>query len=413
MRLVLMGFAAVLLFGLAPASAGQVAKGSSCAVCHGEQGHELALGRHAEAGVGCVQCHGGVEGPLDVEGAHAGKIDALKSPRAIVASCGGCHSDIERMRSFGLRTDQASLYSVSHHGVKLAQDANADVATCVTCHGAHRVLPVSDSRSPVYKTRQAETCGKCHDDQEFTKKHGLEFGMVDAWRKSVHGKALLEEGRIASPVCTDCHGSHGAAPPRHDEVGHVCGECHTVVQQYFRESAHFRAAQRGEIDECISCHGHHGVAEPSAEMLLVRAGSVCLPCHSAESDPARQVASTIYDDLKKLDASITETERMLGEAAGSGLFIDEEAGYLDDARSLRIRARAITHTLSSAALGDLLNRGQAMVQETRERLAIKARSFRDHKIYTAIFFLVALLFAGVLQVYRRQIAEGSPRRSRS
>jgi predicted CXXCH cytochrome family protein len=403
---------ALVLSFAAPAGVQQAASTSSCAVCHGEQGRDLSLGAHVRAGIGCVDCHGGVEGPLDVEGAHAGKLVSLKEPRAIVASCGGCHSNMERMRSYALRTDQASLYAVSQHGKKLAEDPKAEVATCVTCHGAHQVLAVADSRSPVNKQRQVETCGKCHADPELAARHGLEHGMVDAYRASVHGKALLEEGRVASPVCTDCHGSHGAAPPRFDEVGHVCGQCHTVVQRYFQESAHHRAALRGEIEECVSCHGNHGVAEPSAEMLLVRPGSVCLPCHTAESDPARATATAIYEDLKKLDGAIEETERMLTEAAGSGLFIDEEAGYLDDARSLRIRARAITHTLSSAALAELLNRGQAMVQETRERLAVKARTFRDHKIYTALFFVVALLFAGVLQVYRRQMSGAATRRPR-
>lgn len=404
--------ALLLLAWAAPLGAQNDRPSSSCAVCHGEQGRDLSLGSHARAGISCVQCHGGVEGPLDVEHAHAGQVDPLKTPRAIVASCGGCHGDIERMRGYALRTDQASLYTISAHGAKLAQDPKADVATCVTCHGAHRVLPVSDSRSPVHKLRQAETCGQCHGDPKFTADHGLEHGMVEAWRGSVHGKALMDEGRVASPACTDCHGSHGAAPPRSKDVGNVCGQCHTVVRRHFEESAHHRAALRGEVEECIACHGDHGVAEPSAEMLLMRPGSVCLPCHTAESDPARVTATAIYNDLEQLDGAIEETQRMLSEAAQSGLFIDEEAGYLDDARSLRIRARAITHTLSSAALGDLLNRGQAMVQETRERLAIKARAFRDHRIYTALFFVVALMFAGVLQVYRRQIVGSGSRKLR-
>jgi predicted CXXCH cytochrome family protein len=377
---------------------------SSCVVCHGAEGRELALGGHARAAIGCVECHGGVEGPLEVEAAHAGRIDKLADKRAAIAACARCHSDVERMRSYGLRTDQASLYAVSQHGKRLAEDPAAEVATCVTCHGAHRVLSVSDSRSPVNKLRQVETCGRCHADAEFTKRHQLKPGSVAAYRDSVHGRALLDEGRVSSPACTDCHGSHGASPPRSNEVGHVCGQCHTVVQKYFEQSKHHQAALRGEIAECISCHGNHGVAEPTAEMLRIKDGSKCAGCHGSPDDPARRTATKIYDDLGQLDASIGATERLLGDAAKDGLFIDEESGFLEDARSLRIRARAVTHTLSSAALDDLLNRGQAMVETTRDRLAVKARSLRDRRIFTAIFFGLALLFAGVLQIYRQQIS---------
>ncbi|MFO0980255.1 MAG: cytochrome c3 family protein [Planctomycetota bacterium] len=386
---------------------------SSCAVCHGQQGREVGQGAHARAGIGCVDCHGGVEGPLDVEPAHAGKLRALTDRRTTIAVCGGCHANVEQMRGFGLRTDQASLYAQSQHGKKLAEDALAEVATCVTCHGAHQVLPVSDSRSPVHKTRQVETCGRCHGDEQFATRYGMRHDMIEGYRRSVHGRALLEEGRISSPACTDCHGSHGAAPPRFADVGLVCGQCHSVVQRYFEQSPHHTAARRGEIEECVACHRNHAVAEPRAEMLLVRDGSVCSPCHGDADDKARTTAATIYNDLQKLDRSIAATDQMLHDAAARGLFIDEEAGYLDDARSLRIRARAITHTLSTAALADVLNRGQAMVEETRERMAVKGRAFRDRKIFTAVFFGVVLMFAALLQVYRREISGRWTRRRRS
>jgi predicted CXXCH cytochrome family protein len=385
-------------------AAGLAKPASSCVVCHGEEGRDLSLGSHASAGIGCVECHGGVEGPLEVAAAHAGGVANLKDRRAAIAACARCHSDVERMRSWGLRTDQASLYAVSQHGKRLAADPAAEVATCVTCHGAHRVVSVADTRSPVNRLRQVETCGRCHGDAAFAERHQLKPGSVAAYRDSVHGRALIDEGRVSSPACTDCHGSHGASPPRSDEVGHVCGQCHTVVQKFFEQSKHHLAAQRGEIAECISCHGNHGVGEPTAEMLAIREGSKCAGCHGSPEDPARKTAAAIYDDLARLDGSIAATEKLLADAAKDGLFIDEESGFLEDARSLRIRARAVTHTLSSAALDDLLNRGQAMVEQTRERLGIKARSLRDRKIFTAIFAGVALLFAGLLQIYRQQIS---------
>lgn len=373
-----------------------------CVECHGAEGQELQESVHARSGISCVQCHGGAADAPDAGRAHA-RLRALAGPLEVVELCGGCHSDLERMRLVGLRTDQLSLYWTSRHGQRLRAEGDSGVAVCSSCHDAHRILPASDPRSPVHKLNQAETCGRCHADAELMERYGLRAEAPDQYRRSVHGRSLLEQGRLPSPACSDCHGSHGAAPPRATDVEMVCGHCHTVVAEYFRESRHYRAALAGAMGECTSCHGDHSVEPPGTAMFSGAESGHCGSCHEGEGEAGLRMAADFQRVLDGLDRGIAAVEEELRVAAARGLFLDEERGYLDDARGLRVRARPVTHALSPELLEDLESRGQAMLQETRESLEVKRRQLRDRRIFSAIYAGVVLLLVAVLQIYKREI----------
>lgn len=376
---------ALLLFLLAPQEP------SGCVVCHGKEGRELAESVHARAGISCTDCHGGDAAAMEVGAAHGDSLRRLSSPREIVEACGGCHADVERMRLYGLRTDQLSLYWTSRHGQRLAQEPAAPVAVCSSCHGAHGVLPVGDTRAPAHPFNQVVTCGACHADPEA------------AYRSSVHGRALLDLGLRSAPACADCHGSHGAAPPRFQDVDQVCGQCHSVVQGYFDESPHARRSSGATPAACTSCHGNHAVGEPTEAMFAGEEKGHCGECHPAGSGSALAVAGELRDSIAGLERAISEADQDVRAAAARGSFLGAERGYLDDARGLLVRARSMTHRLSAPALGDVLNRGRAMVLQTRESLDTKARTFRDRKIFASAFAAVSAAFAFVLWMYARAI----------
>jgi len=344
---------------------------------------------------------------LDVDGAHGPELSALRDPRAAVESCGGCHSDVERMRAFGLRTDQLSLYWTSRHGAKLAEDGDPRVATCTSCHGVHAVLSSSDPRSPVSPAEQIDTCGRCHADAALMADYGLPADTVAQFRGSVHGQALLEQGNQAAPACSACHGSHGATPPRFADITQVCGHCHSTVQDFFADSPHTRD---GAPVQCVSCHASHAVTRPSPAMLLGDEPGHCGDCHTAADDPGQLTGRKLYDDVQALATTIESAEGAVRAAAGRGMFLGAEHGYIDEARGLLVRARAMTHALSPAALEDILNRGQGMVGQTLEGLDTKGRIFRDRKIFTAIFLGIALAFAIVLWMYGVELHQRGTRR---
>ncbi|MBK7641667.1 MAG: hypothetical protein IPJ19_01235 [Planctomycetes bacterium] len=378
-----------------------------CIVCHGKEGHDLTQSIHAKAGIGCTSCHGGDAQALEVEAAHGKELKRFKTPREALEACGSCHSSVEQMRIYGLRTDQLSLYWTSKHGQKLAQDGDPNVATCISCHGAHDVLRAADTRSPVHPFNQVATCGRCHADEKLMQQYKLDASVVAQYRNSIHGRALMEAAHPSAPACATCHGSHGANPPRTRDIEQVCGQCHSVVQGHYDDSPHAKAAKLGKSSvQCNSCHGSHSVQQPSPEMFLGDAEGHCGSCHMDEKDAARGIANKLHDGITQLGAQIDDAEKDLRTAAGRGLFLGPEKGYLDEARGLLVRARASTHKLSPPAQADILDRGAASVMQTREGLETKGRIFRDRKIFTGIFCALTLIFAVVLLMYARIIRGG-------
>ena len=107
---------------------------------------------HAQAGLGCADCHGGDRNSDDYE--------VSMSPRkgfkghiartAIPKLCATCHSDANLMRKFRpqQRVDQLAEYQTSVHGKRLAAGDDA-VATCIDCHSVHDIRAVKDAGSPV------------------------------------------------------------------------------------------------------------------------------------------------------------------------------------------------------------------------------------------------------------------------
>jgi hypothetical protein len=373
-----------------------------CLVCHGEEARALEQGVHAHAGLTCVVCHGGDPTATEVEEAHSGEFLPLVAAEAAVQTCAGCHSDVERMRPYGLRTDQYNLYLTSQHGKAFAQ-GDENVATCVDCHGGHEIRRASDPLSSVHKSRQPETCGRCHSDSALMGRYGLPSNQPELFQASVHGRALLSQGHASSPACTDCHGRHGALPPRVDEVELVCGHCHVVVQAHFEASPHFGVRAGEETVHCVSCHGSHSVQEPGTEMFVGAEKGHCGSCHTEPGDPALEVAGLLRGGIETLASSITSTEQDLAGAGRRGIYIDAEHGYVDEARGLLVRARTLTHEVSAEALVEFAARGDAMIQQTRESLGIKQRGLRDRMIFTGIFFVLTILLSLVLLMYAREI----------
>jgi hypothetical protein len=400
-----MGPAAVLLLILAgnPPAAQAEQPGrqpvENCAVCHGKEHVELERGVHARAGFTCVSCHGGVAEAIEAEGAHTGDFRPLTDPRDSVASCGECHSDVERMRVSGLRTDQLALYRTSQHGSMLFETGNTDVATCVDCHGSHDIRQAADPAASVHPRNQPETCGACHADAALMDQYELPSDASDRYARSVHGLAVAD-GRLASPACSDCHGHHGALPPRVDDTEQVCGNCHSVVQEQHERGPHFGIEP---AVQCVTCHGNHLVLPPSSEALVGEGPGSCSTCHREAGDPGRAVALGLHEDLALFEEHIEATAEAARRAGSRGLYLDQEMGFLADARGVLVRARSVTHSASREDLDDLLNRGLGMVSRTEDSLAKLSRLDRDRRIFTAAFFALTVALALMLLMYAREI----------
>jgi cytochrome c553 len=397
--------ALVLALVLAPVTAlaqppaqGSSAKVSSCIACHGnpDMVDEASLkivsgfqqGVHAAAGLSCEDCHGGNPDPTlagDIgkamdEGYKPNPFRGAPKRAQVPAFCGRCHSDATYMKRFKpeLRVDQEQEYRTSQHG-RLLKTGDTRVATCIDCHGVHGIVAPADPQSPVYPTKVAQTCARCHADPKHMAGYKLPDGRplpVDQyalWQQSVHARALLEKEDLSAPTCNDCHGNHGAVPPGVESIAFVCGQCHR------READLFRASRKKQLfdqhneyvasagsagcagcheppdppsqvttihsfSECVTCHGNHGIVRPTLAMLAPLPPTPCALCH----EPPGPLAPSEQEPAKNVEHYHQLRDGLVAEAEEEGLQGEDRFDWLVD------QAQVLpTHTRASAEGGKL------------------------------------------------------------
>jgi cytochrome b subunit of formate dehydrogenase len=216
----------------------------------------------------CVSCH------ADVTAKHPDDNQALAS-----VNCATCHPR------------QADSYGASVHGLAL-KAGQQDAPRCQDCHDSHSVLTADSPDSPLYFTRQAETCGACHPK---------EAGDVEA---SVHGKATAA-GKRDAPTCTDCHSEHKIEALKNASnlkiSEDVCSRCHASERlntkynlpqdrvKTFFDSYHGLAAQYGSTvaANCGSCHGYHKIlpsSDPNSTINKAHLVETCGKCHPGANE---------------------------------------------------------------------------------------------------------------------------------
>jgi formate dehydrogenase gamma subunit len=211
----------------------------------------------------CISCH------ADVTARHPDDNKAIAR-----VDCARCHQ--LQMQSF----------NASVHGLAL-KAGHDDAATCCDCHDSHEIISDNSPTSPIYFSRQAGTCGACHDKE------------AREWAQSVHGQAVLA-GSHDAPTCTGCHDEHKirSLKGRSSMVisEDVCSRCHASERlntkynlpadrvKTFFESYHGLAAQYGSTvaANCASCHGYHKIlpsSDTNSTISKVHLVETCGKCH--------------------------------------------------------------------------------------------------------------------------------------
>jgi hypothetical protein len=155
--------------------AGLTAAAPACADCHGT--HDIKAHTDKASRVyrdtvpaTCGGCHTGIRQQYD-KGIHAAALeqgdahapvcvdchtthsiqraDTDKYRLSVTAECGTCHSQV------------VDSFRRTFHG-KVTEMGFTRVAACADCHGAHDILPASNTASMVSPARLVSTCGKCH-----------------------------------------------------------------------------------------------------------------------------------------------------------------------------------------------------------------------------------------------------------
>lgn len=136
----------------------------TCGRCHLEEYNAYSRSIHGTAfkdGImdapSCSDCHG------EHKIAAPWNPDSSVSALHVANTCAGCHDDLTKMSKYNILTNKVSTYRKSDHGV--SKDLGiVSVATCVSCHGYHVILPANDPRSSIHPVNLAKTCGEpiCH-----------------------------------------------------------------------------------------------------------------------------------------------------------------------------------------------------------------------------------------------------------
>jgi len=118
----------------------------------------------------CGRCHHGIEEQFE-RSVHATKVGKTDKELPV---CNDCHTShkIRRADEAGFKLEImtqcgrcheaiAKTYFDTYHG-KVSQLGYTKTAKCYDCHGAHDILPVSDSRSHLSRENVVSTCQKCH-----------------------------------------------------------------------------------------------------------------------------------------------------------------------------------------------------------------------------------------------------------
>lgn len=256
-----------------------------CMQCHSDRSlaSQDSLGKSHSLYVDLNLLKSSAHGQLECTSCHTGIKELPHSEKLPVVKCGTCH------------TAEAKIYQW-HGREKLGEDP--DLPKCEDCHGTHDVFNSSSKKSRVHPLNLPQTCGKCHENIDLIKKHGiLVDNPVTVFKSSVHGKASIG-GLYFAATCKDCHSTEGTAHRilspgnplssiNHFNIPKTCGRCHKGIENDYWEGIHGQLTARGETDSpvCSNCHGEHGILPPSDPRSPVSptrlAEATCSPCHES------------------------------------------------------------------------------------------------------------------------------------
>lgn len=363
---------------------------------------------HAQRGFGCAACHGGDPNEEDPElsMSRARGFRGRIARTAVPGLCGECHSDANLIHKFNpqQRVDQLAQYRTSVHGQRLAAGDSA-VANCIDCHSVHDIREVRDALSPVHPLRLPETCAKCHSDADHMAGYGLSTSQHDEYRRSVHWNALAERGDLSAPSCASCHGNHGATPPEVSSVAAVCGTCHVLLENLYKESPHQPVFAEMGMGGCVVCHGNHQVEHPTTA-LLAGEEAVCGQCHEADSSGGL-AAAEMGRLILELDARLDRSDAVLEQARHSGMEVSDALLRQREGRESLVKARVAVHAFNIELVKEPVAAGFEIAAETQQagEGALGEHQFR--RVGLAVSLIAILMTMAGLWLAIRSI-EGKP-----
>jgi len=184
-----------------------------CTQCHEPHSEEMTADQ-------CTLCHQAHD-PLPV--AYGSEVAS--------ANCGACHGEILQTLSTSQTKHQslqcATCHADQHGNIPQCADCHEPhtedmvQADCVSCHNAHKPLPVFYGDEIASKH-----CASCHEDA---------YGLLQASKAKHHELSCAtchQKKHKTVPACQDCHGKPHS--PRMHEQFPTCGTCHNIAHDLMK-----------------------------------------------------------------------------------------------------------------------------------------------------------------------------------
>ena len=257
--------APVAVWAQEPAAAPTTA---DCFLCHSDatatraNGTSIGVapdvfGKSIHGQMACVDCHADLA--TTTEFPHPEKVQRV--------SCATCHDEPVKMHA-------SSVHAQADKG-----------ATCVTCHGAHDILPSSDPASRTHALNLPKTCSTCHSGNHLVGPAGR---VGTEYQDSVHGRAIERSGLVVSANCSSCHGAHDirrkndpASRVHRSNIANTCATCHQGIQTLYARSVHAQQVAQGNTAAavCSDCHTSHRVQRTENDAWRLAVIDECGTCH--------------------------------------------------------------------------------------------------------------------------------------
>ena len=181
--------------------------GYACVQCHtditgfphAEVDFEIARDLTIEMSKSCGGCH---ESELDQfsEGEHALFLEEGNKNAAVCADCHGSHSTEQFSASRTAipkacqqcHADIYDVYADSVHGDALFEEFNADVPTCVDCHGHH------GNEGPAvqgFHLFSPQVCLECHENDRLMGKYDINPNVSETYFADFHGTTVRKSAK--------------------------------------------------------------------------------------------------------------------------------------------------------------------------------------------------------------------------
>ncbi len=269
------------------------ADNANCLGCHGDETpgvlNQWKRSRHAQVGVGCLDCHSAKPTDIDAYEHHEATIATLVTPN----DCGECHEHSTEQFQHSPHAAAGQLIdSPDAFLANLAGGHSASIMGCESCHGARvEIDPDSPNKLSARSwpnsgigrinpdgslgacsachtrhyfnnenARRPEACGKCH--------LGPDHPQKEAYESSKHGIAYatnIERMNLdakdwvvgldysAAPTCATCHMSATRTQSvTHDVSSRISWNLRTPVSERQED---WERKRRNMKDTCAACHG--------------------------------------------------------------------------------------------------------------------------------------------------------------